>query len=201
MIVVDKPLRALLDEIHSDGLAYDATQTDRLRRRRNLEPDAAELLALVVRMAAARDVVEIGTSNAYSTIWLADAVADTGGRVVSVDTAETDEAGGNLARSGLAGQVRLVRGDGGGYLSGLADASVDLLFLDSERTEYAGWWPHPVRVLRPGGLLAVDNVLAPSPGELADLLALVAVDHRLLGGTVAVGKGLHLAWRRLEPSR
>lgn len=88
---MDDRLRALLDELYADGSAYDARQSDRLLRRRNLEPDAAALLTLAVRMSGARHIVEIGTSNGYSTIWLADAAADTGGTVVSVDTASTDE--------------------------------------------------------------------------------------------------------------
>lgn len=75
-----------------------------------------------------------------------------------------------------------------------ADDSVDVLFLDAERTEYVGRWPHPLRVLRPGGVLAIDNVLAPSPDELNDFLALTGADNRLVGATVDVGKGLHLAW-------
>ena len=188
--------RALLDELYADGSAHDARQSDRLLRRRNLEPNAAELLTLAVRMTGARDIVEIGTSNGYSTIWLADAAADTGGTVVSVDTASIDEAGENLRRAGLAERVNLIQGDGGRHLAELPDGSVDFLFLDAERTEYTNWWPHPVRVLRPGGVLAVDNVLAPSPDELTGFLALVAEDGRVTGSTVPVGKGLHLAWRR-----
>ena len=50
-------------------------------------------------------------------------------------------------------------------------ASVDLLYLDAERVEYAGWWPQPARVPRPGGLLAIDNVLS-HPDEVAEFLAL-----------------------------
>lgn len=196
MTDMDERLRALLDELRADGLAHDAAQPDRLLRRRNLEPDAAELLTLAVRMIGARNVVEIGTSNGYSTIWLADAVADTGGRVVSVDTAAMDEAAHNLDRAGLADWVELVHGDGGAHLAGLGDGTVDLLFLDAERTEYPGWWPHPARVLRAGGVLAVDNVLAPSPDELTGFLALVTAQDCFVGTTVAVGKGLHLAWRR-----
>jgi predicted O-methyltransferase YrrM len=195
MCGMDDGRRALLAELYADGLAHDAAQDDRLLRRRNVEPATADLLALVVRMVGARLVVEIGTSNGYSAIWLADAAADTGGRVVSVDAAGTGEASDNLRRAGLADRVELVRGDGGAYLAGLADDTVDLLFLDAERTEYTGWWPHPVRVLRPGGVLAIDNVLAPSPDELTEFLALVTADDRLVGTTVAVGKGLHLAWR------
>jgi predicted O-methyltransferase YrrM len=193
---MDDPRRALLDELYADGSAYDARQSDRLLRRRNLEPDAAELLTLAVRMTGARHIVEIGTSNGYSTIWLADAAADTGGTVVSVDIASPDEAAENLRRAGLAGRVDLIQGDGCRHLAELPDGSVDFLFLDAERTEYTGWWPHPARVLRPGGVLAVDNVLAPSPGELTGFLALVTDDSGFTGSTVAVGKGMHLAWRR-----
>lgn len=185
-------LRDILAEMYADGLAHDAAEPDRLRRRRNLEPDAAELLTLVLRVAGAREVVEIGTSTGYSAIWLADAVRDTGGRVVSVDVEEWPGVAANLERAGVAVERRLA--DGGAYLAGLPDGSVDLLFLDAERVEYPGWWPHPVRVLRPGGVLAVDNVLS-HPDEVAEFLALVAGDGGLVSTTVAVGKGLYLAWR------
>jgi len=190
---MDDSLRALLADLYDDGTAHDAAEPDRLRRRRNLEPDAAALLTLVLRIAAAREVVEIGTSNGYSAIWLADAVRDTGGRLTTVDVEEWSGVADNLDRSGLAGLVRRALGDGGAVLAGLADASVDLLFLDAERAEYAGWWPHPVRVLRPGGVLAVDNVLS-HPDEVAEFLGLVERHPGAVSETVAVGKGLFLAW-------
>ena len=193
-------LSEVLDNLYADGLAHDAKQPDRLLKYRNLEPASAALLSLIVRIAAARRVVEIGTANGYSTVWLADAVGDTDGHVVTVDTAANDEARTNLARadkvqSGLAQRVELRREDGGGYLTRLADGSVDLLFLDAERVEYPSWWPHPIRVLRSGGVLAIDNVLSHAD-EVVPFLRLLAGDQRLLGSTVAVGKGLHLAWRR-----
>ena len=148
---------------------------------------------MVLRVARARDIVEIGTSNGYSAIWLADAARDTGGRVTSVDVEEWPGVAGNLSRAGV--DVHRVVADGGAYLAGLADDSVDLLFLDAERVQYPAWWPHPARVLRPGGVLAVDNVLS-HPDEVAEFLGLIAADRRFVAHTVAVGKGLHLAWRR-----
>ncbi|UQU64198.1 class I SAM-dependent methyltransferase [Couchioplanes caeruleus] len=190
---MDAKLRTSLRELFDRGAARDAGEPDRLRRLRNLEPPTAELLALVLRVARARDVVEIGTSNGYSAIWLADAARDTGGRVTTVDVEEWAGVSQNLERAGVA-VTRLIQ-DGGAFLAGRGDASVDLLFLDAERTEYAGWWPHPVRVLRPGGVLAIDNVLS-HPDEVAEILALLAADPDFVGETVAVGKGLHLAWRR-----
>lgn len=197
---MNQRLAALVNDLYADGVAYDATQSDRLLKRRNLEPATANLLSLLVRIAGARRVVEIGTANGYSTIWLADAVGDTGGHVVSVETCASDEARNNLARadavqSGIAGRVELRQEDGGRYLAQLAEGSVDLLFLDAERVEYPSWWPHPVRVLRPGGALAIDNVLS-HPDEVAPFLELLAGDPTIAGTTVAVGKGLHLAWRR-----
>ncbi|GII26097.1 O-methyltransferase [Planosporangium mesophilum] len=192
---MDDDLRSLLDALYAEGKAHDADQPDRLLRLRNLEPETATLLALLTRMTGARSVVEIGTSNGYSTIWLADAVADTSGTVVSVELGPTDEARANLERAGLADRVRLERRDGGQFLQNLADDSVDLLFLDSERVEYPNWWPHPARVVRPGGVLAVDNVLS-HPDEAAPFLALLAGDGRFVTATIPVGKGLHLAWRR-----
>jgi predicted O-methyltransferase YrrM len=75
----------MLAGLYADGTAYDAAEPDRLRRRRNLERDAAELLTVVLRIAGARRVVEIGTSHGYSAFWLAEDAQDVGGRVVTVD--------------------------------------------------------------------------------------------------------------------
>jgi predicted O-methyltransferase YrrM len=197
---VNPRLRAFVDGLYADGVAHDAAHADRVLKRRNLEPATAELLSLLVRVVGARRVVEIGMSNGFSTIWLAEAVGDTGGLVTSLDTAPIDDAPGNVTRAdaalpGLAGRVDLRQEDGGAYLATLADGSVDLLFLDAERTEYPRWWPHPVRVVRPGGILAIDNVLS-HPDEVAPFLALLAGEQDFIGATLAVGKGLHLGWRQ-----
>jgi predicted O-methyltransferase YrrM len=138
-------------------------------------------------------------------VWLADAVGDTDGGLVTLDTAANDEARTHLARadavqSGLAKRVEFRQEDGGAYLARLADGSVDLLFLDAERVEYPKWWPHPTRVLRQGGVLAIDNVLSHAD-EVAPFLALLTRETTLVRATVAVGKGLHLAWRRDSVAR
>ena len=62
-------------------------------------------------------------------------------------------------------------------------------------TEYSSWWPHPVRVLRPGGLLVADNALS-HPGEIAPFHELLVRDPALLVTTIAVGKGELVALRR-----
>src|SRR5262249_47578586 len=152
-------LDALLTELEELGRANDATTTDRPRRLLNITRDTGELLVVLVRMMAARRVLEIGTSNGYSTLWLASAARAIGGRVTTVELAEykIGLASANFARSGLGEFIDLVHDDAGRVLARAADASFDLVFLDSERPEYPGWWPDLRRVLRPGGLLVVDN--------------------------------------------
>ncbi len=83
--VLEDQLVNLLEKLHAHGVKHDAGEPDRLDRFRNLEPDTARLLALLVRATGARRLLELGTSNGYSTLWLADAVRSVGGRLISVD--------------------------------------------------------------------------------------------------------------------
>ena len=191
---MDAALRGLLDRLYDDGVAYDAAEPDRRRRRRNLEPDAASFLWVLLHALGAQAVVEVGTSNGYSTIWLADAMRVTQGRVVSldVDQAAQREAAANLAAADLDSYVDLYAIDGGRFLARRPADSVDVLFLDSERPEYAGWWPHPKRVLRPGGLIVIDNVLSHAD-EVVDCRAQIEADSQLASTIVPVGKGQLLA--------
>jgi predicted O-methyltransferase YrrM len=189
---MDPALTELLARLYAEGREHDAAQADRLARRRNLEPDTARLLALLVRATGALSVLELGTSNGYATVWLADAVRDTGGRVVSaeIDPERSAAAAANLARAGLDAHVELRVQDASETLAATPDASVDLLFLDAERPHYVAYWPQLRRVLRPGGLLAVDNVLSHAH-ELEDFTALV--ESELETTVVPVGAGLRLA--------
>ena len=188
--------RAVADDVLTAARAHDAGRADRLARFRNVEPATAELLGVLVRATRARRVLELGTSNGYSTIWLADAVEATGGALTSVelDPARTALARADLGRAGLAAE--LVTGDAAETLRTSHAGAWDLVFLDAERSAYAGYWPELLRSLRPdGGLLAIDNVLSHAD-EVAPFLALLAGEPALVRTTIAVGKGLHLAWRR-----
>jgi predicted O-methyltransferase YrrM len=193
---VDERVAAIIDRLGVQAAEHDAVEPDRLRRWRVLEPDAGRFLWYLVQATRARDVAEVGTSRGVSTLWLADALRATGGTVVSVDV-DGDaqrEAGANIGAAGLTEQVRLRTGDGADFLAGLPDESLDLLFLDAERTEYTGWWPHPRRVLRPGGSIVIDNALS-HPDEVAPLRELLAADPALTTTTLALGKGELLALR------
>jgi predicted O-methyltransferase YrrM len=194
----NESLQQLLAELERIGEENDRTISDRPRRLLNITRDTGEFLAVLVAATNARRVLEIGTSNGYSTLWLADAVGSTGGRVTTVELSsyKIELAAKNFARSGLAARIAQIHGNAADVLVAADDGSVDLLFLDSERPEYPGWWQNIRRVLRKGGLLVVDNATS-HVEEMAPFVALVKADPDFSNCLVPVGKGEFLATRLL----
>jgi predicted O-methyltransferase YrrM len=180
-----------LHDLHRDGVAHDAGKANRLDRLRNLEPDTAVLLALLVRIARARKVLELGTSNGYSTLWLADAVRATGGRLVSVeiDAQRSAQAARNLERGSLVDVVELRVQDAAHTLRDSLEDEWDVIFLDAERPAYVSYWPDLTRALAPGGVLAVDNAISHAD-QLHEFRSLVSSDPRAFQTVVPTGAGL-----------
>jgi predicted O-methyltransferase YrrM len=191
---MDAERQTFLDELYASSRAHDEALQDRLRRFRNVEPETAELLGVLVRSMRAERVLEIGTSNGYSTIWLADAAEAVGGSVLSleVEAERTALARANLDDAGVGGFVELRTADAGEALAGFADDAYDLVFLDAERPAYVGYWPQLVRILRPNGLLVVDNTLSHA-NQLVELSELVYGDERVTSTVLTVGAGVLLA--------
>ena len=189
-----EPLAALLAELEAFGRDNDAVTTDRPRRMLNITRDTGEFLYVLAMATGARRILEIGTSNGYSTLWLALAARATGGSVTTVEASEfkLGLASANFARSGLAPFISTVQDEAGGVLRRSSDGSFDLVFLDSERPQYPGLWPDLKRVLRPGGLLVVDNATS-HPQEMAPFVALVKADRGFATSLVPVGNGEILA--------
>jgi predicted O-methyltransferase YrrM len=185
--------RQLADRLYEASHEHDRTQANRLDRFRNVEPDTAELVGVLIRATGARRILELGTSNGYSTIWLADAAEATGGQVVSVDVdpARTELAGANLAEAELADRVELRTEDAAATLAGSEDSAWEFIFLDAERPAYPGYVPDLLRVLAPGGLLAVDNVRS-HEHELVEFTALIEAEPALTHTVVPIGAGVRL---------
>jgi predicted O-methyltransferase YrrM len=185
--------RALAAALYAAGRSHDAAQSDRLARWRNVEPETAELLGVLVRSLGARRVLEIGTSNGYSTIWLGDAAQAVGGTVLSidVDAARTQVAAKHVAQAGVTDAVALISEDAAVALARFDDASWDFVFLDAERPAYVDYWPDLLRVLARPGLLAVDNVLSHAD-EVAAFRAQVEADERVMSSVLPIGAGVLL---------
>ncbi len=185
-------LRAVLDRLAIEGRANDAATTDRSRKLLNLEPNTARLVAVLAVAAGARRALEIGTSNGYSTIWLAAHVE----HVTSIDRDPTKHALArtNLARAGLADRVELLTGDGTQIVAGLP-GPFDLVLFDADR------WCAPRQLelllpkLSPSVVVLHDNALS-HPDEIAGYLTAISAVGGFVHTVVPVGKGLSVAARR-----
>lgn len=187
-------LETLKTELEQFGKAHDAATAEHPQRMLNITRDTGEFLGVLVRATAARRVLEIGTSNGYSTLWLAEAAAAAGGAVTTVELSERKVAlaRATFSRSGLERSITLVHDDAGRLLKRSDAQAYDLIFLDSERSEYPGWWPDLRRALRAGGLLVVDNATS-HPAEVAPFIAIVKGDPAFATCLVPVGKGEFLS--------
>jgi predicted O-methyltransferase YrrM len=187
-------LELLKAELERFGQTNDSVQTERGLRMLNITRDTGELLSVLVRAARARRILEIGTSNGYSTLWLAEAARDIGGSVTTVETSvdKVRLASATFGRSGLASFIESIHDDAGRVLGSAASDAFDLVFLDSERSEYPGWWPDLRRVLRSGGLLVADNATSHRK-QMAPFVALVEADSDFETALVPVGNGEFLA--------
>lgn len=187
-------LKAYLETVYSESRAHDETQTERAACWRNLHPDSAALIALLVRAKQARKVLEVGTSNGYATLWLADAVRDTGGslRTLEIDKARKKAARQNLREAKLDDYVRMEVCDAGEFLRDYPKY-FDVVLLDADRSQYTAYWPHLQRILtKPGSLLVVDNVLSHAD-EVQAFIALVEADKNFSSMVLDIGAGLLLA--------
>jgi predicted O-methyltransferase YrrM len=124
------------------------------------------LLELLVRIAGARSVLEVGTLGGYSTIWLARGLT-AGGRVLTLelDPHHAEVARGNIEAAGLAEVVEVRVGPAADSLAALTDP-VDLVFIDADKPSTPTYFTHAVRLSHPGTVIVVDNVVR--RGAVAD---------------------------------
>ncbi len=194
-------LSTLLDTMEAAGLRNDAAETDRSRRMLNLERDTAQLLAILVRSSNRTRVLEIGTSNGFSTLWLAQALADIDAApLVSIerDEAKHREALHNLRSAGLEARVALKLGDASEVARDLA-GPFDCVFFDADRVSAPEQLAILLPKLAPDCLLLADNALS-HPAELAGYREAVEALPGFHCMVVRTGKGLHVAHRR-SPQR
>jgi len=189
-------LRKLLSNLETQCRSHDSADIPHARRYLNLEPATAEFVSLLIRIAGVRDVLEVGTSNGVSAIWIADALSSTGGHLTSIerDDVKHREAQANLAYVNLDRHVDLLLGDATEIIRKLT-GPYDCVFFDADRITA----PQQLELLLPKltrpALLLADNVLS-HPQEIAGYLAMIATLPQASSSVLAVGKGLsivHLA--------
>lgn len=159
----DPGLDAALADAESAGLPAIA-----------VSPPQGALLDILARAVGARSAVEIGTLGGYSAIWLGRALGP-GGRLVSLEreARHAEVARANLARSGLTDVVEVRVGQALDLLPDLlaevGEGAVDLFFADADKASNPDYFAWGLRLVRPGGLILVDNVVR--GGAVIDLEA------------------------------
>ena len=197
----DVTLRALLDELAEFGRQNDARETEHSRRMLNVTAETGQFLAIRVRATRATQILEIGASNGYSTIWLAWAARDTGGHVATIERSQDKAAMAriNLRRAGLAERVTVREGTALDILSEL-DGPYDLIFLDADRPNYLAYLARLLPLLRPRGLLVADNGVSHAR-ELREFLHALQSDPGLDTVILPVGNGEALAYKKPSARR
>jgi len=160
----EKRILGVLDQMVTGGELYLAVDADNGR-----------MLRLLAETAGAKNVVEIGTSTGYSGLWICLALQNTGGRLKTfeIDPARAEQARKHFEQAGVVGLVEVVVGDAHENVKRLKDP-IDLLFLDADKEGYASYLQALLPLVRPGGLIAADNVaMAP------DYVKAVTIDPQL----------------------
>jgi predicted O-methyltransferase YrrM len=126
-----------------------------------IAPEQASFMQILLKLAGAREVIEVGTLAGYSAIAMARALP-VGGRVhtIEINPEYASFAERWVARSDVAGKVEIHRGPGAEVLKTFRNDSADAAFLDADKASYPTYLKESLRIVRRGGLIMVDNAFA-----------------------------------------
>lgn len=189
--MLDDRVRSVLARLEAEDDADREADLPLTERSLAVGPDAGRLLFALVAPNAGCEVLEIGGSRGYSTIWLAAAARILGGRVVSLERepAKAEAWRRNIAEAGLGEWAELVEGDARESLVALEDG-FDVVFLDAWKDDYEWYFEVARTKLEPGAVVVADNVDT-SPVVKAYAAARQA-DPTLVSVTVPLGSGLEV---------
>jgi len=179
---VSRRSEQLSDALHEYVVAH-STQPDEVLRdladetlRRfgdaagmQIGPEQGRFMTLLAKLTGAMNAIEVGTFTGYSSICVARGLAE-GGKLLCCDVSEewTSVARKYWQRAGLADTIELRLGPAAETLAALpAGTTFDLAFIDADKTGYVRYWDLIVPMIRPGGVILVDNTL--SQGRVVDL--------------------------------
>jgi len=191
--MLDDRVRRVLARLEAEDRAEREQNVARELRSRAVEPTTGRFLFSLVAPQTDCEVLEIGGSRGYSTIWLAAGVRLFGGRVLSLehDPAKCEAWRANIAEAGLEEWAELIEGDAAQALPALDDV-FDVVFLDAEKEDYERLFGLARAKVEPGALVVADNVLS-HPDPLARYSAARQADATLSSLTLPLDRGLELS--------
>ncbi len=177
-----------------------------------ISPDQGQFMGLLVELIGAKQIVEVGTFTGYSSIAMALALpAD--GRLIACDVSDefTSIARRYWQEVGVADKIQLRLGPAVATLDQMLTAGqagcFDLAFIDADKENYDAYYERCLQLVRPGGLILIDNVLwggRPADANEQDestvairtLNAKIRADERVTASLLSIGDGLTLARKR-----
>jgi predicted O-methyltransferase YrrM len=194
---MEQHLLMLLEEIERFGRGHDSQETQHSHRLLNLERDTAELIRMLVLCSQRKRVLEIGTSNGYSAIYLASTLREIRGSsslvTIERDSAKALMAKQNFKRANLEGSIDLRVGSATDIVKEL-NGPFDCIFFDADRVSAPEQLQLLVPKLTDDVLLLADNVLS-HPQEIEAYIRMFDQLPDFTASVVRIGKGLHVAYR------
>lgn len=209
----------LLDYVRQSSVVETPAQA-RIRERTAKHPDAGmmtppeqgQLMGLLARLVAAKRIIEVGVYTGYGTTWLAQALPPTGELIAcDINRAYLDEALEGWFEAGCASLIEARLGRGDDTLGVLLDSgwanTVDMIFVDADKTGYPAYYDLCYDLLRPGGLMLFDNALwggtvadasisDASTQALREVAAKARADERVWAAILTDADGLLAVWKQ-----
>jgi len=191
--VLDDRVRAVLERLEREDADERAQGLPSEVRARAVVPTTGRFLFALVAPQTDCEVLELGGSRGYSSIWLATGVRHLGGRVLSIenDPKKVEAWRRNVAEAGLEDWAELIDGDALEEVPAVDDV-FDLVFIDAEKDDYEELFQRAREKLEPGALVVADNVLSHEETLGAYSRARQA-DPTLESVTVPLDRGLELS--------
>jgi predicted O-methyltransferase YrrM len=189
--VLDEKVRAVLERLREEDAAEREQGLAQELRSRSVAPTTGRFLFSLVAPQNACEVLEIGGSRGYSSIWLAAGARILGGRILSLehDPAKCGAWQRNIADAGLEEWAELVEGDARNTLAKVG-GSFDVVFIDAWKDDYEWYFAEARTKLEPGGVVVADNV---GTSETVKAYAQARqADPTVVSVTVPIGNGLEV---------
>ncbi len=162
-MLIDIPAAAstTLERLYREDAAQRAAGLPSSQRNRNIDHDSGRFLSMLARGMNAKAILEIGSSNAVSTIWFGLAVQATGGQVTGTELIpeRAEEANRNLTEAGLGDVATVLAGDARSTVATLT-GPYDIVFIDAEKDVYPAHFAAVLPLVRNGGVILSDNVVS-----------------------------------------
>jgi caffeoyl-CoA O-methyltransferase len=191
--VLDEAVREVLARLEREDAEERAQGLPPEQRSRAVARTTGQFLFSLVAPQTGCEVLEVGGSRGYSSIWLGAGVRYLGGRVLSIERAPDAAARwrANVRDAGLEHWVELIEADALDVLHELEDI-FDMVFIDAEKSQYEHYFAHARQRVEPGGLLVADNVLS-HQDTLEPYSRARQSDPTLLSTTLPLDRGLELS--------